>query len=413
MGQRSARRYVGVLGLLLLAALVSAPGALADPPPLVIVLSWDGVRRDYPDRGEFPALARMAREGVRAERLASVFPANTFPAHVSMATGTYPDRHGIVGNRFRDRERGLFDYDNDASWIEAEPLWAAAERQGRRAAVFFWVGSETDWNGIGASYRKTPFDSAVSEEQKVDQILAWIDLPAAQRPALIMSWWHGTDRAGHRKGPDHDDVARALAEQDRQLERLFAGLDRRDAWRHATVFVVSDHGMTLAREFVDLKGPLAKHGIAAEVLSSSGAAYLYLEDAGDLDRAESLLRSLPDVEVYRAGALPERLRLDHPARIGDLVAVAAPPSTFSRSRLPAFLGGTRGMHGYAPEHPDMAAIFFALGRGVPRGRALGPVRSIDLAPTVAALLGIEPPRHSEGRPIPGIGVDGASSLPGS
>ena len=44
----------------------------------------------------------------------------------------------------------------------------------------------------------------------------------------------------------------------------------------------------------------------------------------------------------------------------------------------------------------MGAIFFALGRGVPAGTKLGEVRSIDVAPTVAALLGIEPPQSSEG-----------------
>ena len=52
---------------------------------------------------------------------------------------------------YHDRERGTFHYSNDASWIEAEPLWVAAERQGVRAAVFFWVGSENDWNGTGAN----------------------------------------------------------------------------------------------------------------------------------------------------------------------------------------------------------------------------------------------------------------------
>ena len=59
----------------------------------------------------------MRVEGLRAERFVPVFPANTFPAHVSLATGTYVDRHGIVGNVFRDLERGRFSYSNDASWI--------------------------------------------------------------------------------------------------------------------------------------------------------------------------------------------------------------------------------------------------------------------------------------------------------
>ena len=135
------------------------------------MLSWDGTRSDYLARTEVPALERMQREGMQAERLIPVFPSNTFPNHVSLATGTYVDRHGMVANVFRDRSRGVFRYSDDATWIEAEPLWVTVERQGLRAAAFFWVGSETDWNGVGATYRRAPFDGSVPESEKVKQIL--------------------------------------------------------------------------------------------------------------------------------------------------------------------------------------------------------------------------------------------------
>ena len=47
----------------------------------------------------------------------------------------------------------------------------------------------------------------------------------------------------------------------------------------------------------------------------------------------------------------------------------------------------------------MAGILVALGRGVGRGVRLPAANMIDLAPTVAALLGIEPPEHSEGEAL--------------
>jgi predicted AlkP superfamily pyrophosphatase or phosphodiesterase len=57
------------------------------------------------------------------------------------------------------------------------------------------------------------------------------------------------------------------------------------------------------------------------------------------------------------------------------------------------------MHGYLPNHPDMGAILVAMGRGVKPGTRLGPIQNIDIAPTIATLLDIDPPAHSEGRPI--------------
>jgi arylsulfatase A-like enzyme len=61
-----------------------------------------------------------------------------------------------------------------------------------------------------------------------------------------------------------------------------------------------------------------------------------------------------------------------------------------------------GFHGYDPEHPSMAAIFVAFGRGARPGTRLPPVHSLDVAPTVLALLGVEVPDWMEGQPIAGL-----------
>jgi predicted AlkP superfamily pyrophosphatase or phosphodiesterase len=410
-----ASRGVGIVAALAsvgLAAIGLAGGdgprpIASTPPATVILLAWDGVRHDYPDRTALPGLARMERDGVRARRITPPLPSSTFPSMVTLATGTYPDRHGIVDNEFRDRGRGRFVREADPSWIEAEPLWIAAERQGVPTAVFFWVGSERDWRGQGARFRKAPFDGGVGEDAKVAQILAWLDLPPAERPRLIMAWWHGADRVGHRKGPDHPDVARELAAQDRELERLLAGIDERGLWDTTTVLVVSDHGMTAVTESVPVEERLAAAGISAEVSAGGAVAHVFLADAASADAALRALEGLDGVAVYRQAEVPQRLRLAHPQRTGDLVLTVEPPRTFiamgvaerSVALATGVLGWQRGMHGHDPAHPDMGGVFFAVGYGVPRGERIGPVRAIDVAPTVAALLGIEPPRDAEGQPI--------------
>ncbi len=390
----------------LLAAVPSVRAASAEAP-IVVLLSWDGVRHDYPDLVELPALARMAREGVRAGRLVPVFPSNTFPGHVSLATGTHPDRHGIVDNVFLDRERGRYRYSADADWIEAEPLWIAAERQGVPTATYFWVGSESDWRGQGTRYRVAPFDGGRPEAEKVDQILEWLALPEADRPRLIMSYWAGADSPGHDHGPGAGRVLQQLRDQDAELDRLLAGMDDLGLWRRATVLVVSDHGMTEVGRFLDLQGTLAAAGIRAEV-TGSAVAQVYLDDPGRAEAAMEALADLKPARIHRRQDLPEGLRLLHPTRTGDLVAVTEPPYTFSRprglaGRLATWLGISYGGHGYDPRHPDMAGIFLALGRGVPPDLLLSEVQQIDVAATVARLLGIAPPRHSEGRPVRGIG----------
>ena len=399
--------------VLLAAILLPGTAALAATPsedaPIVIVLSWDGMRHDYPDRGDFPALARVAAEGVRAERMTPVFPSSTFPGHVSMATGTYPDRHGIVDNVFIDQERGRYAYSGDASWIEAEPLWIASERQGVKTATYFWVGSESDWQGLGTSYRMAPFDGGRPEAEKVDQILEWLELPEAERPRLIMSYWAGADSVGHDDGPDSDSVVRQIRTQDVQLGRLLAGIDALDLWPRTTLIIVSDHGMAAWTEVVNMNGALQDAGIDAIAV---GAAVIQIHLNAPVPEAEmrtalnGILADVPGAVIHKKGELPSAYRLQRETRLGDWTVVLPPPFAATRATGTELLliqaatgfGKILGMHGYDPTLPDMGAFFLAMGRDVPT-EPLGVVRQIDLPATVARLLDIEPPRDSEGSPI--------------
>ena len=121
--------------------------AAPDAAPTVILISMDGTRPAdlRPDR--LPSLVALGEAGLRAEALVPVNPSNTFPNHVSLATGTRPDVHRLVNNSFVDPVRGRFDRSEPHAWIEAEPIWSVAERHGVTSASFYWVGSEGPWSG--------------------------------------------------------------------------------------------------------------------------------------------------------------------------------------------------------------------------------------------------------------------------
>mgnify|MGYP003329087086 CR=1 FL=1 len=157
---------------------------------------------------------------------------------------------------------------------------------------------------------------------------------------------------------------------------------------------------------------LDAEAIRARVIAGGGVAHVYLEDPGEASRAAGVLNGIEGVRAFMRNDLPEQLRGRHPLRSGEVIALTDPPRAFARLgaaergwiALRDLFGHKRGMHGYVPEHPDMSALFLALGRGVPADLSLESVRAIDLAPTVSGLLGIEAPEASEGSPIPGIEV---------
>lgn len=112
-----------------------------------IIVSLDGFRWDYCEAFDTPFLNSMTQQGVKAIMQPS-FPSKTFPNHYTLATGLYPDHHGIVANSFLVRSTGKV-YSlgdsierNKAEYYGGDPIWLTAKRQGVKSATVYWVGSD-------------------------------------------------------------------------------------------------------------------------------------------------------------------------------------------------------------------------------------------------------------------------------
>ena len=175
--------------------------------PYVVMLSVDGFRWDYPDKVPTPNLDYIAENGVKAKSLKPAFPTKTFPNHYSMATGLYPDHHGIVLNSFYDEEMDKYYEIRNREAVEnpdfygGEPIWVTAENQNVTSASYFWVGSEAAVNGVSPTYWKK-YDHSFHFEQRIDSVIAWLQLPEKERPHLILWYIHEPDNIGYRLGRD-------------------------------------------------------------------------------------------------------------------------------------------------------------------------------------------------------------------
>jgi predicted AlkP superfamily pyrophosphatase or phosphodiesterase len=71
-------------------------------PPLLLVISFDGFRWDYPDIYKLPHFNSILKRGVRVKHIDNSFATVTFPSHFTMVTGLYEETHGVVANTIYD-----------------------------------------------------------------------------------------------------------------------------------------------------------------------------------------------------------------------------------------------------------------------------------------------------------------------
>ena len=362
-------------------------------PPVTILVSIDGVRPDYLDRGVTPTLSRLAREGARTT-LRPVFPSVTFPNHYSLVTGLTPDRHGIVANRITDPARpgvmftlGSAQAFDPFWWDAAEPVWVTAERQGVRTATMFWPGSEVAIRGVRPS-NWLRFDQNVGNAQRVEQVVDWLRRPPASRPRFITLYFDTVDTAGHRHGPDAPETTAAMAEVDARIGDLVAELTR--LGQQANLVIVSDHGMAATRpeQLVPLERLVDP--ALVEVVNSGPFAALEPRPGQEAAVAAQLARPHQGAQCWPREAIPARLSYGRHPRVPRFLCLADPGGMI---RAPGQDSTVRGMHGYDNAAPDMAAIFIAHGPAFVRGAQLPPASATDLYPLLTRLLGITPQPH--------------------
>ena len=374
----------------------AAPQDAAHLAPTVILISLDGFRPDYVDRYEAPTLRRLAAEGVRAEGMMPSFPSKTFPNHYTVVTGLYPENHGIVANTMYDPEfdasfsMGNREAVRDGRWWGGEPIWVTLEQQGQKSAPFFWPGSEAEIKGTRPSYW-LPFDNSMAAEARIDKVMAWLALPAAERPTFITLYFSNVDSQGHRHGPGSAEAAQAVRDVDGYLASLVGRLEAAGLYNAVNLIIVADHGMVASSservvfldDYIDMDD--------VRVVDYDPVAMIRPK-AGKLEAVYAALKEAPHVSFYKKAEIPEALHFRAHRRIPALVGVAdegwrITTRSFYNRNPSRFDGGT---HGYDHRLPSMSALFIARGPAFTEGKTVGPFANIHVYNLMTTILGVEP-----------------------
>jgi predicted AlkP superfamily pyrophosphatase or phosphodiesterase len=373
--------------------------------PYVILVSLDGFRADYFDRFEVTNIRQLAARGARARWMRPVFPTLTFPNHYSLVTGLHPDRHGIVNNNFHDPgRRGAYEMRNpravtDGSWYAGEPIWVSAEKQGVRSACFFWPGSEAAIKGVRPSIWNK-YDGSVPNDQRVQTVLQWLQLPEAQRPHLITLYFSELDTVQHERPMQAPEIEQAAKSLDRSIGLLMAGVARLDLRDRVYIIVTSDHGMveTTAQQQIRLTSLMDTSDIVESI--GGPVASLHVRPGRAVRVRDTINARLKHGRAYLRSEVPERLHYRDNPRAGDVVVIMDESWQLVTRALtvPRILRPRWGMHGWDNTLESMRALFIVSGPGVRAGTVVDEVDNVDVYPLMTELLGITPAAEIDGRP---------------
>ena len=385
-------------GLLLAAALVltacvspTSRAVISARKPLILV-SIDGFRADYIDRGVTPTLSRLAAGGARALVMRPSFPVLTYPNHYTLVTGLRPDHHGLVHNVIEDPAApgikfGLGDRAQvrDARWWDqAEPIWVTAQNAGLKADSMFWPGDEAAIHGVRPN-RFLTFDQNLPANARVDQVLAWF---AADRPDFTDLYFDDVDTAGHTFGPDSPELNQAIAKVDSAIARLIAGLAAQGVNEDQfNIVIVADHGMVRADNLVMLDDEA--HG-TARVVTGGGTAMLAPLPGKEGEAKAALVGRHAHFTCWPKDQVPAQYHYGANPRVSPIVCLGDVGWYLTTHAAADGKVATIGQHGFDPYAPQMAALFVAHGPSIRAGLVLPVIDNVDVYPLAMRLLRLNP-----------------------
>jgi predicted AlkP superfamily pyrophosphatase or phosphodiesterase len=264
-------------------------------------------------------------------------------------------------------------------------------------------------------------------------------------PDLVLAGSEATDAIQHRflslaiEGGDQYDAENGPTYYG-YLEAAYRATDDfvRALWDEmpdAHVFVTSDHGFhstgmainaNLVLESIGLYNPADPASSQVVAFGAGGLLQVYIKVVGrnpdgvvaeedyELLR-EQIVSAFEDLgpDVIDRALLKEETEsipitdevswnMLHPDRTGDVVVFSKPPYQFDAAMAGEVTAPTPiyGQHGFLPTSPESRSVFAAAGPTIDQGIVIGPVTAMDLAPTVAAILGIDVPAQAQGSVLP-------------
>lgn len=415
----------------------------------LVVISYDAFSEDNWEKAiRLPNLSKLLKKGAFSTKLRSVYPTLTYVAHTTMVTGVYPDKHGVFHNNpFQpfvvEKEQRWFWFKND---LRVPAIYDAVKEHNMKTAAILWPVT-----GRSSIKYNIPEIRAIKNENQALKILlngsplftmememkygrirkgieqpylddfttmCAIDTIKRKKPNLLLVHLIDLDDAKHEHGTDSFEADQAIMRMDKRLGDIINAVEEAGILKETVFLVVGDHGQINVRYKVRLNRLLKENGLIYEengeikwrayVQSAGGAAYLHIKQGDEEAKilASAVLEKAMKEDCYGIESVYNRNELDsfHVYQHFEYMLEARIGYCFDDSlEEPDIMdleeqGIKYATHGYSPNKPDYRCNLVISGDRIRNGYQLGDIEMVDIAPTMAKILGIDF-NNCDGRPL--------------
>jgi predicted AlkP superfamily pyrophosphatase or phosphodiesterase len=421
----------------------------------VLVFSADAlVYEDLAHLKNLPHFKKYLAGGAEIKSVRTIYPTITYPAHVSIASGTLPAKHGVPGNYVLDPGNLTppWYWFHDA--VKVRDIFDAAKKAGLSTAAVYWpvTGNHPSidylideyWTQGSGDTMEAAFTRAGSAPEMIKILAAYYplvkerqhssmdylvadcacDIIRRYKPELLMLHPANIDGARHEFGLFNEKVDYAIEETDRWIGQIMDALQDAGVREETNFFLVSDHGQLDITRIINVNVMLADYGLIrydeqagtitswdAYCLSGGMSALVYLKNPEDIkvyQKTQALLRHLCDEGIYGISRVFTESEIREAEGLGGDFSFVLETDGYTsfgddwkRPIVKNFDASDyrygKATHGYLPDKGPQP-VLIAKGPGIKNGVVLEKGRIIDEAPTFAKLLGVELP-DAQGSPI--------------
>ena len=373
----------------------------------VVIFAFSGLRWDTMEEFSMSGLHKLAKNGIYVKQKVDAFQTESLPSFITMATGNYPETHGIISNNMIDlATKETFDATSKSStwWKDVNPVWIENQLQGKFSALCYWPTHKINFNeSLKVTYScddnkyKDPFEELLTRGEivgnvmpfveRIDQAKKWLNLKE-KRPSFIGIYFEEPFLSVLTHGLKSNETQTTMIEIDNLIDS-FAQYLSKPGLEDVNFIVTGESGFTELKHGKEIfLEDYCDTSIPFEVIDNGPITTIFTKEYKNQKLlTEKWKTAHKHMKLYNGSKLPDNFHFSYVNRTMPIILVADEQWRIYPKRI---VDKKKVMMGFHGKFQSTHALFVSHGPSFVKNFYLEFINNADVYALICQSLGIQP-----------------------